>query len=329
MTRQLDARILFCVFICLAGITIKAACDEQVTRYVIPSSPPLLACDIVERTQSTPLAILSTGRLCYSPSPAQLSESPAPEENQPAPHKLPLYKSLSILSISDHAIKTQKTASDLDRLEVVYGPMFAGKGEWLLNKAAEFAKGSDNPLIIAFIHGFIGARQGEIILSRSKAVQPCTAKSVLTAAKFYAKTKKIVRSTAPTRRIGLFSDESQFFSKTEKPNLTDTIIKLNRKYPTMQFFIGGLDTSFTGEGFGCMPDLIRMAKSTVQLRAFCQICQGGIKGKLEGQEPLATMTQRLFNEKPARKSDPLVIPEGSKDNVVYEPRCKKCWQAPE
>jgi len=86
-------------------------------------------------------------------------------------------------------------------------------------------------------------------------------------------------------------DEAQFFSAG------------------LRVIVGGLDTDFRAEPFGCMPKLMAQAERVDKLHAICMVCGGA-----------ASRTQRLINEEPAHYDDPIVVVGASE---MYEARCRE------
>ncbi len=76
--------------------------------------------------------------------------------------------------------------------------------------------------------------------------------------------------------------------------------------------VSGLDMNFRGEPFGNVPDLMAIAEYVTKLTAICQVCKMP-----------ATRTQRLVNGKPAKYDDPVIM-VGARES--YEARCRKCHQ---
>jgi len=72
--------------------------------------------------------------------------------------------------------------------------------------------------------------------------------------------------------------------------------------------VAGIERDFRDEAFGPMPSLLIAAEEVTKLTAICSVC---------GSE--ATRNQRLINGKPAKYTDPVVLP-GAKD--TYEARCR-------
>lgn len=76
--------------------------------------------------------------------------------------------------------------------------------------------------------------------------------------------------------------------------------------------VSGIDTSFRGEMFETCAALMAIPETIVQRsRAVCSVCRGYN----------ATRTQRLRDGKPVPYNDPMILVEGSADNVTYEARC--------
>ncbi len=98
-------------------------------------------------------------------------------------------------------------------------------------------------------------------------------------------------------------DEAQF--------LDDEIVSLVNQLAAkrLRVIVGGLDTDFRGEPFGCIPTLMAQAERVDKLEAICMVCG----------EP-ATRTQRLVNGKPAHYHDPIVIVGAAE---LYEARCRE------
>jgi len=76
----------------------------------------------------------------------------------------------------------------------------------------------------------------------------------------------------------------------------------------------GLDQDFRGEPFGPMPLLMALAEDVDKLHAICVKCGAA-----------ASRTQRLFNDRPARYDDPIILVGGSES---YEARCRSCHAVP-
>lgn len=212
--------------------------------------------------------------------------------------------------------RTRSASPKLDQVTTLFGNMCGGKSQKHLQIISESLKKPNPPVIAAFTH--IKAHGGlPQIVSRSPNVQPYPAIPV-SSAKELRKKVKAIALVYPDKVIEVHVDEGQFFDINEVPNLTTVIEKLH-SYPNIKFYVGGLNKTFAGEPFNCMPDIMEMSGKLIACFARCQVCSK------EGSEE----NQRLVNGQPARLADPLIIPEGSQMQVAYEPRCNGCWQKPQ
>jgi thymidine kinase len=98
-------------------------------------------------------------------------------------------------------------------------------------------------------------------------------------------------------------DEAQFFHES----ICDVVQELAAA--GLRVIVGGLDTDFRAEPFGCMPKLMAQAERVDKLHAICMVCGGA-----------ASRTQRLINEKPAHYDEPIVVVGASE---MYEARCRE------
>lgn len=105
-------------------------------------------------------------------------------------------------------------------------------------------------------------------------------------------------------------DEAQFF----EPVLADRVRDLVERGTTV--IVAGLDRNFKGDPFGPMPAILALADDVMKLRAVCMRCRS-----LD-----ATMTQRLIEGHPARRSDPEILIGAAES---YEARCRACHEVPD
>ena len=98
-------------------------------------------------------------------------------------------------------------------------------------------------------------------------------------------------------------DEAQFFHES----ICDVVQEL--AVDGRRVIVGGLDTDFRAEPFGCMPKLMAQAERVDKLHAICMVC---------GEA--ASRTQRLINDEPAHYNDPIVVVGASE---MYEARCRE------
>jgi len=181
-------------------------------------------------------------------------------------------------------------------IEVITGPMFAGKSEELIRRIRTLKYANKN--IVCFKPS-IDNRYSETSIA-SHAGGKYNAYPV-------KKADDIVKYvTEDTDVIAI--DEIQFFG--------EEIVPLLDKYANegKRIMVAGLDLNFRGEPFGIMPILLAKAEFVTKLTAACKICGGA-----------ATRTQRIVNGKPAYYEDPIVIVGASE---CYEARCRKHHEVP-
>ena len=185
-------------------------------------------------------------------------------------------------------------------VEVVCGPMFAGKTEELIRriKRLDYAKISYlvfKPLIDDRYNGY------NLLVSHNK--QKVKAISVQHAQEINKYLQKL-----EVKPEVIIIDEAQFFD--------DNIIKVvdNLADEGYRVIVGGLDRDFRGEPFGPMPGLLAIAEFVTKLHAVC----------VKSGKP-ATRTQRIINEQPASYNDPILL-VGAKES--YEPRSRQEHRIP-
>jgi thymidine kinase len=170
-------------------------------------------------------------------------------------------------------------------LEVIAGPMFSGKTDALLRRAAggvlvkpHVDDRHDVPEVIAHT----GAR------AQAHVVAPSA---------------EIAALAEAARLVGV--DEGQFFD--------DGLVEVARSLADagVQVIVAALDRDFRAEPFPVSAGLMEAADRVDLLRALCGRCG----------EP-ATLTQRLRGGIPVPLDDPVVRTGGAE---LYEPRCEECW----
>lgn len=176
-------------------------------------------------------------------------------------------------------------------LEVITGPMFAGKSEELIRRVKTLSY--TKMKIIAFKPAIDDRYDKTAIASHDGAKYEAyaikNAQSIL----------ELVKEDTQVVAI----DEIQFFDMS--------IVKICEELADrgIRVIAAGLDLDFKGEPFGPMPELLARAEFVTKLSAVCTICGCA-----------ATRTQRLIDGKPADFNDP-IIKVGAKEN--YEARCRK------
>ncbi len=179
-------------------------------------------------------------------------------------------------------------------IEVICGPMFAGKTEELIRrvKRMDFAKKK----YLIFKPEIDNRYSLNEVVSHSK--RSVSAISI-------ANSSEIVSFITPEIEA-IIIDEVQFFDE-EIVSLCQDLA--NRG---LRVICAGLDCDFRGNPFTNVANLLAIAEKITKLTAICVLC---------GDE--ATKTQRIINGLPARYSDPTIL-VGEKES--YEPRCRKCHQ---
>ncbi len=181
-------------------------------------------------------------------------------------------------------------------IEVITGPMFAGKSEELLRRIRTLKYANKN--IVCFKPS-IDDRYSETSIAshaggRYKA--------------FPVKNAKDIPSLVPENTDVICIDEVQFFG-TELIPILDYYANKG-----VRVIVAGLDLDFRGEPFGIMPTLLAKAEFVTKLTAACKIC---------GEA--ATRTQRIINGKPAYYEDPVIVVGAAE---CYEARCRKHHEVP-
>lgn len=179
-------------------------------------------------------------------------------------------------------------------IEVICGPMFAGKSEEIIRRIRriEYAKKK----VLCFKPKIDNRYSIDEIVSHNQ-----------------NKKKSFVINKA--REIYDYLDEETYAVVIDEVQfLDDEIINVCTTLADkgIRVIVGGLDLDFRGEPFSIMPDLLARAESVTKLTAICVCC---------GEN--ATRTQRIVNGKPAFFDDPIVIVGA---NETYEPRCRRCHQ---
>jgi thymidine kinase len=179
-------------------------------------------------------------------------------------------------------------------IEVVCGPMFAGKSEELIRriKRLEYAKKKT----LVFKPAIDNRYSADEVVSHSN----LKAKSIA------IKESKDILDYVDSSTFAIAVDEVQFLDKE--------ILAIAQKLALkgIRVILGGLDTDFRGEPFPITAALMTIAEDVLKLTAICVVCGAP-----------ATKTQRIINGRPAQYSDPIIKVGASE---AYEPRCRHCHQ---
>ncbi|MCI1734737.1 MAG: thymidine kinase [Bacilli bacterium] len=182
-------------------------------------------------------------------------------------------------------------------IEVITGPMFAGKSEELIRriKTLTYTKMK----IMAFKPAIDNRYDKTAIASHDGAKYEAYA---------VKEAKSILELVRPDTQV-VAIDEVQFFSN-DIIGICESLADRG-----VRVIVAGLDLDFRGEPFGPMPELLARAEFVTKLTAVCTVCGCA-----------ATRTQRMINGKPADYNDP-IIKVGAKES--YEARCRKHHMVPD
>ncbi len=179
-------------------------------------------------------------------------------------------------------------------IEVICGPMFAGKSEELIRRINRLKYAKKN--FIVFKPNIDNRYSDDEVVSHQKRRE----KSIS-----IEKPEEILSYVNDKTEV-VCIDEVQFFS----PSIVDIVDELASK--GLRVICAGLDTDFKGDPFETTAKLLAKAEIVRKLTAICVKC---------GRE--ATKTQRLVNGVPASINDP-IIQIGASES--YEPRCRHCHE---
>ncbi|MFP4078117.1 MAG: thymidine kinase [Candidatus Izemoplasmataceae bacterium] len=177
-------------------------------------------------------------------------------------------------------------------LEVIVGPMFAGKTEELLRRIRRLEYARQN--VVVFKPGIDDRYDENSIISHNKT----RAQSINIDA-----AEEIFDHIDSTTDV-VAIDEVQFLDDA----ILDVIDFLVQKGKVVM--TSGLDLDFRGEPFSFVPILMARAEYVMKLSAVCVKCGAP-----------ATRTQRIIDGKPAKYYDPVVMIGASES---YEARCRHC-----
>ena len=177
------------------------------------------------------------------------------------------------------------------RVEVVAGPMFAGKTEELLRRVRRAVIGGRE--VVIFTHA-LDTRQGSgVVASHAGLEHP----------------SRVVRSAAeilehvPAGTDLVAIDEAHFFG----PELVPVVEELASR--GMVVVVAGLDVTFAGRPFEPLPSLMAVAERVDKLTAICTVC---------GEE--AVFHQSIA---PVEAGDTALIAEHVGGSEKYEARCRR------
>lgn len=184
--------------------------------------------------------------------------------------------------------------SKIGWIEVVCGPMFAGKSEEIIRRCRRMKYANKNFLV--FKPAIDDRYANNKVVSHDKREQDSINIS---------NSKEIYQFIKPDTDA-IVVDEVQFLDE----GIVNVCEDLADK--GIRVIVGGLDMDFRGVPFPITANLLARAEKIDKLTAICVKCG----------EP-ATRTQRLINGEPASFSDD-IVQVGGKES--YESRCRHCHQ---
>ncbi len=180
-------------------------------------------------------------------------------------------------------------------IEVIVGPMYAGKTEELIRRINRAKIAELN--VLSFKPKIDNRYNSNSIISHNGKEADC----------YVVETIEEMRDLADNEKFDVMSiDEIQFFPK-EVVEFCQEIADSGKRV-----IVSGLDMDFKGKPFHIVPEIMAVAEHVSKLTAVCMKCK----------RP-ATRTQRIVNGKPAKASDPVVL-VGAKES--YEARCRICHE---
>ena len=177
------------------------------------------------------------------------------------------------------------------RIEVITGPMFSGKSEELIRRLKRAQIGKRR---VSCFKPDLDVRYHQSAIA-SHSAQTLEALTVANVEELKAVLMPIVDFVEV---IGI--DEAQFFDRS-LVKLAMELVQLGKR-----LILAGLDTTFAGEPFAPIPELMAIADEVTKLSAVCMQCGAP-----------AVHTQRLGS------SQSLVLVGAA---GVYEARCRACFQ---
>ena len=179
-------------------------------------------------------------------------------------------------------------------IEVITGPMFAGKSEELLRRINRLKYAKKNFLVFKPL---IDNRYSDtdVVSHEKKSYKAHPISKGVDILKYITRDLEVV-----------CIDEVQFFDE----GIIDVVETLANR--GIRVICAGLDTDFKGDPFPVVANLLARAEIVDKLTAICAIC---------GKD--ATRTQRLIDGKPAKADGPVILVGATES---YEPRCRHCHQ---
>ncbi len=161
----------------------------------------------------------------------------------------------------------------LGRVEVIAGPMFAGKTEELIRRARRAAIARRS--VQVFSHAVDRRNRAGAVSSHTGLEFPSTT---------VGSPEELEAAVAPDTVL-VAVDEAQFFGM----GLVEAADRLAKR--GIDVVLAGLDVTFTGEPFEPLPSLMALAEQVVKLTAVCAICGADAVYHQRTAQPKAAPTE--------------------------------------
>jgi thymidine kinase len=179
----------------------------------------------------------------------------------------------------------------MSTLTVISGPIYSGKTNYFIQTVKGFKQQGIHVLTLKPVQGSRYARND--VVSHDGEVTDGIAIDEAYEILDYLDDDRDIQAVA--------IDEVQFFG-WDFIEIVEDLLKRG-----IHLILSGLDLDFKGQPFGIMPHLLSFATQVKKMQAVCRQCG----------EP-AHRSQRLVDDRPAKRTDPLVI---EADHIRYEARC--------
>lgn len=183
------------------------------------------------------------------------------------------------------------------RVEVIAGPMFAGKTEELLRRVRRASIAGRNVVIVS--HALDTRAGGQRVASHAGLDAP--SRKVESAAEIEA----VLADGAPDL---VAIDEAHFFGPSLIPVVGDLAAR------GLVVVVAGLDVTFTGRPFEPLPSLMALAERVDKLTSICVVCGAD-----------AIYHVRIAS-RPA--ADPTLVTENVGGLETYQARCRRHFEGP-
>jgi thymidine kinase len=194
------------------------------------------------------------------------------------------------------------------RLEVIAGPMFAGKSEELLRRVRRAQIARREVLVVS--HALDARRGIGRVSSHSGLGVP--SHTVSDAAQIPGLLDTGTRADGGGAEL-VAVDEAQFFG----PGLVPVVSDLARR--GLVVVVAGLSVTFDGQPFSPLPELMALAESVEKLTAVCSVC--GADAAFHVRVPGAPAVPGAGEAGPGGALTPVAAHVGGSE--AYEARCRR------